>query len=114
MRRLLVQKFGGTSVGTIDRIKHVARWALDCQAKGDDIVIDYGSRAALDAESRVWALVMKAATPPGCRPASDLMMKWLCIVWRPVLWIGSNNVTSANGTLPIAASQDSVRTRVSA
>ncbi|CAK9249665.1 unnamed protein product [Sphagnum jensenii] len=36
---LVVQKFGGTSVGTIERIQHVARWALDCQAKGDDIVL---------------------------------------------------------------------------
>lgn len=36
---LVVQKFGGTSVGTIERIQHVARWALDCQSKGDDIVL---------------------------------------------------------------------------
>src|SRR5689334_15136369 len=36
---LIVQKFGGTSVGTIERIQHVAKWALDCQAKGDDIVL---------------------------------------------------------------------------
>src|SRR3954467_4125188 len=36
---LIVQKFGGTSVGSIERIRHVAAWALDCQAKGDDIVL---------------------------------------------------------------------------
>ena len=36
---LIVQKFGGTSVGTVERIQHVARWALDSQAKGDDIVL---------------------------------------------------------------------------
>ena len=36
---LIVQKFGGTSVGSIERIQHVARWALDCQAKGDDPVL---------------------------------------------------------------------------
>jgi aspartate kinase len=36
---LIVQKFGGTSVGTVERIRHVANWALDCQAKGDDIVL---------------------------------------------------------------------------
>ncbi len=36
---LIVQKFGGTSVGTIERIRHVASWALDSQAKGDDIVL---------------------------------------------------------------------------
>jgi aspartate kinase len=36
---LIVQKFGGTSVGTIERICHVAAWALDSQAKGDQIVL---------------------------------------------------------------------------
>jgi aspartate kinase len=36
---LIVQKFGGTSVGTIERIRHVARWALDSHARGDDIVL---------------------------------------------------------------------------
>jgi len=36
---LIVQKFGGTSVGSIERIQHVARWALDAQARGDDIVV---------------------------------------------------------------------------
>ncbi len=36
---LVVQKFGGTSVGTIERIQHVARWALDSQARGNDIVL---------------------------------------------------------------------------
>ena len=36
---LIVQKFGGTSVGTIERIRHVAAWALDAQARGDDIVL---------------------------------------------------------------------------
>ncbi len=36
---LIVQKFGGTSVGSIERITHVAKWALDCQARGDEIVL---------------------------------------------------------------------------
>jgi aspartate kinase len=36
---LLVQKFGGTSVGTIERIRHVAEWVLDAQARGDDVVV---------------------------------------------------------------------------
>src|SRR4029077_9498227 len=27
------------SVGTVERIQHVARWALDSQARGDDIVL---------------------------------------------------------------------------
>lgn len=36
---LIVQKFGGTSVGTVERIRHVARHALDSQARGDQIVL---------------------------------------------------------------------------
>ncbi len=36
---LVVQKFGGTSVGSIERIQHVARLALDSQARGDDVVL---------------------------------------------------------------------------
>lgn len=36
---LIVQKFGGTSVGSIERIQSVARIALDAQAKGDQIVV---------------------------------------------------------------------------
>jgi len=36
---LIVQKFGGTSVGSVERIQNVARWALDSQAKGDDVVL---------------------------------------------------------------------------
>jgi len=34
----LVKKFGGTSVGTVERIKHVARLLADAKHSGDDIV----------------------------------------------------------------------------
>ncbi len=36
---LIVQKFGGTSVGSVERIQSVARLALDAQARGDQIVL---------------------------------------------------------------------------
>ncbi len=36
---ILVQKFGGTSVGSIERIQSVARWALDSQARGERVVL---------------------------------------------------------------------------
>ncbi len=36
---LIVQKYGGTSVGTTDRIKAVARKVLEFRARGDDIVV---------------------------------------------------------------------------
>jgi aspartate kinase len=37
--RLLVQKYGGTSVGTIDRIKHVAEKVHAAKRAGDDLVV---------------------------------------------------------------------------
>jgi aspartate kinase len=36
---LVVQKFGGTSVGSIEKIRNVARRAIASQKKGDDIVV---------------------------------------------------------------------------
>jgi aspartate kinase len=36
---LIVQKFGGTSVGSIDRIKNVARRCLAAQAEGNEVVV---------------------------------------------------------------------------
>jgi aspartate kinase len=36
---LIVQKFGGTSVGSIDRIKNVARRCLAAQKAGNDVVV---------------------------------------------------------------------------
>lgn len=36
---LIIQKFGGTSVGTIERILKVAQWALDTQAEGHQVVV---------------------------------------------------------------------------
>jgi aspartate kinase len=36
---LIVQKFGGTSVGSVERIQHVAQWALDTQAQGNQVVL---------------------------------------------------------------------------
>ncbi len=36
---LLVQKFGGTSVGSVDRIRAVARRALEAQKKGSRVVV---------------------------------------------------------------------------
>ena len=37
--RFLVQKFGGTSVGSIDRIRSVARRCLAAQREGNDVVV---------------------------------------------------------------------------
>ncbi len=36
---LIVQKYGGTSVGTIDRIRNVAKKVAKCRAEGQDLVV---------------------------------------------------------------------------
>ena len=36
---LLVQKFGGSSVGTTERIQHVARRVASAQAEGHQLVV---------------------------------------------------------------------------
>jgi aspartate kinase len=36
---LIVQKYGGTSVGTVERIKNVARRVAQAKANGDDVVV---------------------------------------------------------------------------
>lgn len=38
-KTITVQKFGGTSVGSVERIENVAKWALDSQARGSGIVV---------------------------------------------------------------------------
>ena len=39
MRKIIVQKYGGTSVGNIDRIKNVARRVVSYRKKGFDVVV---------------------------------------------------------------------------
>lgn len=36
---LIIQKFGGTSVGTLERIRHVARIIADTKSQGHDVVV---------------------------------------------------------------------------
>ncbi|NDD25641.1 MAG: aspartate kinase [Actinobacteria bacterium] len=36
---LIVQKYGGSSVGDADKIKHVARRIIDCQAEGNQVCV---------------------------------------------------------------------------
>ena len=36
---LIVQKFGGTSVGSIERIAHVATKVASARERGDDVVV---------------------------------------------------------------------------
>ncbi|MGD8559259.1 MAG: aspartate kinase, partial [Gammaproteobacteria bacterium] len=36
---LIVQKYGGTSVGSIDRIEHVAEKLIQCKNDGNQVVV---------------------------------------------------------------------------
>src|SRR3954466_1931221 len=36
---LVVQKYGGTSVGTVDRIREVAKRCIETQSQGHDVVV---------------------------------------------------------------------------
>ena len=36
---LIVQKYGGTSVGTVEKIQHVAQKAVDAKKAGNDLIV---------------------------------------------------------------------------
>ncbi len=62
---LIVQKYGGTSVGTIDRIRNVARRAIATQKAGHDVVVIV---SAMSGETnRLLALAHQAAELPDAR-----------------------------------------------
>lgn len=59
---LFVQKFGGTSVGSIERIKNVARWMLETQKAGHQVV---GVVSAMSGETnRLVELAMQLNPQP--------------------------------------------------
>jgi aspartate kinase len=62
---LIVQKFGGTSVGTVDRIRNVARRALATQAQGHRVAVIV---SAMSGETnRLLGLAHQVATVPDAR-----------------------------------------------
>src|SRR5436190_9608972 len=62
---LLVQKFGGTSVGSIERIRNVARRCLAAQRAGNDVVVIV---SAMSGETnRLLALAHEVAPMPDAR-----------------------------------------------
>lgn len=62
---LLIQKFGGTSVGSIERIKNVARRCLASQRAGNDVVVIV---SAMSGETnRLLALAHEVAAVPDAR-----------------------------------------------
>jgi aspartate kinase len=67
---LIVQKFGGTSVGTVDRIKNVAARALATQAAGNDVVVIVSAMAG--ETNRLLKLAADVASIPDSREVDAL------------------------------------------
>jgi aspartate kinase len=67
---LIVQKFGGTSVGTVDRIKNVAARALATQAAGNDVVVIVSAMAG--ETNRLLKLASDVASVPDSREMDAL------------------------------------------
>jgi aspartate kinase len=64
-RPLVVQKFGGTSVGTIERIRNVARRCIASQREGNDVVVIV---SAMSGETnRLLSLAHEVAKVPDAR-----------------------------------------------
>jgi len=62
---LIVQKYGGTSVGDVDRIKNVARRVCEARAAGHEVVVVVSAMAG--ETDRLIALAHKVAEPPNER-----------------------------------------------
>jgi aspartate kinase len=67
---LIVQKFGGTSVGSVDRIKNVAARALATQAAGNDVVVIVSAMAG--ETNRLLKLAADVAPAPDGREVDAL------------------------------------------
>ena len=60
---LLVQKFGGTSVGSVERLQAVARRIADCKEDGNDLVIVVSAMGHTTDELTAKANAISSAPP---------------------------------------------------
>lgn len=68
---LLVQKFGGTSVGSLERIRCVAKKVVDTQSAGNNLVVVV---SAMSGEtSRLEGLAREISNTPSCRELDVLL-----------------------------------------
>ncbi|MBL1276644.1 MAG: aspartate kinase [Ectothiorhodospiraceae bacterium] len=68
---LIVQKYGGTSVGSVERIEHVAKKIATFRARGHQIVVVV---SAMSGETtRLTELATAIQTPPDCRELDVLL-----------------------------------------
>ena len=68
---LIVQKFGGTSVGTIDRIRNVAKRVAQARSEGNDVVVVVSAMAG--ETNRLIDLAKSAVTDPDPREMDVLV-----------------------------------------
>ena len=68
---LIVQKFGGTSVGTVERIRRVARRCLDTQGAGHDVVVVVSAMAG---ETNRLLDLVKQVTPRAAEREQDVVV----------------------------------------
>jgi aspartate kinase len=68
---LVVQKYGGTSVGNIEKIKNVARRIIETKKKGDDIIVIVSAMAG--ETDRLINLAYQIANPPNSREYDALV-----------------------------------------
>ena len=68
---LIVQKFGGTSVGTVERIRSVARRCLDTQAAGNDVVVVVSAMAG---ETNRLLDLVKQVSPTNLEREQDVVV----------------------------------------
>jgi len=68
---LIVQKYGGTSVGSVDRIQNVARRVAASRAAGDDIIVVVSAMAG--ETNRLLKLANDVSTTPDARESDVLV-----------------------------------------
>src|SRR5271168_992663 len=68
---LVVQKYGGTSVGTVDRIKAVAERVCGAKAKGNGVVVVVSAMAG--ETNRLFKLASELSEAPNARETDVLV-----------------------------------------
>jgi aspartate kinase len=70
---LVVQKFGGTSVGTVERIREVAKRCIRTQAAGNDVVVIVSAMAGETNRLLALAKQVNPDPPPGAERELDVI-----------------------------------------
>ncbi len=70
---LIVQKYGGTSVGTVERIREVAKRCMETQAEGHDVVVIVSAMAGETNRLLALAKQVYEEPPPGADRELDVI-----------------------------------------